>query len=97
MGMLKKPNISELENRIAELEEQVSSISNDDQYLQSLKIDEISKAILLFAEVEELDFLILDLFEGCGFFSHDACECRAGGDPLHVQIQLACDLFAFGF
>jgi signal transduction histidine kinase len=61
MGMPKKPNISELENRILELEEQVGSISNDNQYLQNFNMDEISKAILLFAEVEELDFLILDL------------------------------------
>jgi signal transduction histidine kinase len=58
--MQEKLKIKELESKIIDLEEQIQNLKNSSETINALKIDDISNAILSYAEVEELDFLILD-------------------------------------
>lgn len=58
--MQEKPIINELESKVKDLEEQIQNLKNSSEIIKTLKIDDISGAILSYAEVEELDFLILD-------------------------------------
>lgn len=58
--MQEKLKINKLENKIKELENKIQYLNSSSEIIKTLKIDELSNSILLYAEVEELDFLILD-------------------------------------